>query len=449
MAGGTTKVLAFAAIAVLLVVQFESFAPPMLTSSSAISTMQGTNHDAQEANSATTRSMTTLGQVPVVVFPFLVDHNNATGSEMSQIILDGLAESPLLYMAADMLDITASVDSVVWLADTKSGHYKRWCQVLLQWVQRAKQVRIDYNTKNRTSNVVDSVPTQWPLYILDYGDTPGQRTRCGGIEDELGREQVHHIKRSIVAGRHFNGTRKWVDEGRVVTQHKNGATYRYASYAVRTDIVQALQEALQQRNLALHDAIETAVPRNLDLVHLWTKGNGKVVAFKSALRNLVNGIVDQVGQKHNLTTFVGIRGRAKEAGRRRVESEYIDTLLDAKILVVTQRDAWIDHYRLFEAMVGGCMVMTDALLVKPPGIVNGTHLVEFSSAAELEALALYYLQHADERIAIARQGRDMAMRQHRTWHRVEEIIFGEARTNCSLPGSPRHCPYTVHAVEDE
>ena len=448
MAGGTTKGLAFAAIAVLLVVQFESFAPPMLPSSSAISTMQSINHDAQDANSATTTTTTTMEPLPVVVFPFLVvDQNNATGSEMSQIILDGLAESPLLYMAADTLDIMASADSVVWLADTKSGHYKKWCQVLIKWVQRAKQVRIDY--KNSTSNVVGNVPTQWPLYILDYGDTPGQRTRCGGIEEELGSEQVHYIKRSIVAGRHFNGTRQWVDEGRVVTQHKNGATYRYASYAVRTDIVQALQEALQQRNLALHDAIETAVPRNLDLVHLWTKGNGKVVAFKSALRTLVNGIVAQAGQKYNLTTFVGIRGRAKEAGRRRVESEYIDTLLDAKILVVTQRDAWIDHYRLFEAMVGGCMVMTDALLVKPPGIVNGTHLVEFSSAAELEGLALYYLQHDDERIAIARQGRDMAMRQHRTWHRVEEIIFGEARTNCSLPGSPRHCPYTVHAVGDE
>lgn len=388
---------------------------------------------------------------------------------MVQIILDGLNESPWLHIAQNMYTSSSSSSSnninnnntnnenddddsrTVWLADVRSGHYRKWCLALRQWVQQAMQqqrLKNGNNNNNNSSAPASSSSSSWPLYIIDYGDSPATRTRCAGIEELLGRQYVQYIKRSIVKGRHFNGT--WVSPGQVVTTYKNGATYRYASYAVRTDVVQVLQEVLAERHaLALHDDIETIVStRTLDLVHLWETGKKtKVVAYKSALRSLVNKIVTRVGKLHNLTTFVGLRGQAKRAGRRRVATEYIEILLDAKILVVSQRDAWIDHFRLFEAMVGGCMVMTDELIIKPPGIVNGTHLIEYSSAMELADLALYYATHDAERIAIARQGRAMAMSQHRTWHRVEEIIFGAPRTNCSLPGSSPHCPFTVHAVE--
>jgi hypothetical protein len=126
---------------------------------------------------------------------------------------------------------------------------------------------------------------------------------------------------------------------------------------------------------------------------------------------------------------------------------YIEALLRTKILVVTQRDGWEDHYRLFEGIVAGPMVMTDRMLALPAGLENGTSVVEFGSEKELLSLINYYLEHEDERLSIAAEGRRVAMSQHRSWHRMEQIIFGRALTSCSLAKSTPDCPYIVHTSE--
>jgi hypothetical protein len=115
-------------------------------------------------------------------------------------------------------------------------------------------------------------------------------------------------------------------------------------------------------------------------------------------------------------------------------------------VVITQRDEWEDHYRLFEGLVSGAMVMTDQMVAKPKGITHGTQLIEFTSLDDLGAQIKYFLSHDEQRLAIARQGRRVAMQRHRAWHRtgIEEIIFGESLTRCSK--SP-NCPYIVHANE--
>lgn len=153
-----------------------------------------------------------------------------------------------------------------------------------------------------------------------------------------------------------------------------------------------------------------------------------------------------MGKNDGLNVFVGLAGEAVRIGRRGVTSAYIDALLDSKINVVTQRDNWEDHYRLFEALVTGGMVITDKMLSLPEGLKNGTNIIECISQEDLRAKILYYLSHPDERIEIARQGRLLAMSRHRSWHRIEEIIFGTPMSVCEQKmGSP--CPFIVHANE--
>ena len=113
---------------------------------------------------------------------------------------------------------------------------------------------------------------------------------------------------------------------------------------------------------------------------------------------------------------------------------------------MTQCDKWIDHYRLYEALVTGGMIITDRMLSLPRGLVNGTNIIECTSRDDLKSKILYYLSHPEERIEIARQGRFVAMSQHRSWHRMEEIVFGKIMSNCSHGESDNSaCPFVVHA----
>lgn len=155
-----------------------------------------------------------------------------------------------------------------------------------------------------------------------------------------------------------------------------------------------------------------------------------------------------MGETDALQVFVGLAGNKAETGRRQVQSAYIDTMLDSKITVVTQRDGWEDHYRLFEALITGTMVITDKMLSLPGGYKNGTNIIECTSVDDLRSKVLYYLAHSDERIEIARQGRWLAMSRHRSWHRMEEIVFGVPLTICEqAKGGGSACPFIVHANE--
>jgi hypothetical protein len=201
--------------------------------------------------------------------------------------------------------------------------------------------------------------------------------------------------------------------------------------------------------MTLRDKIE-ALDRPVDVTHLWplqALESGLVGTVNSNLRSLVSETLANLGNTSNLNVYVGVAGHTSSHGRSYVSSSYIDALLTTKILVVTQRDKWEDHYRLFEAFTAGPMVMTDRMLALPEGLKNGTSIVEFGSEKELLSLVKYYVEHKAERLSIAAEGRRVAMSLHRSWHRMEFIIFGRPLTTCSLPKSNSACPYIVHANE--
>lgn len=143
----------------------------------------------------------------------------------------------------------------------------------------------------------------------------------------------------------------------------------------------------------------------------------------------------------------GITGSADRQGRRTPQPAYVKAMLDTKIVVVTQRDEWEDHFRLYEALLSGAMVMTDQMLTLPDlGLKNGTSIVEFNTVESLVSLANYNLTHEDERQSIAREGRFIALSRHRSWHRMEKISLGSIVTECPTASSGSY-PYIVHANE--
>jgi hypothetical protein len=167
----------------------------------------------------------------------------------------------------------------------------------------------------------------------------------------------------------------------------------------------------------------------------------------------------QQQQQQHWQFHIGVQGNNHAQGRKQASPDYVAALMATQIVVVAQRDEWEDHYRLLEGMVAGAMVLTDTVLGLPAGLVHGESVILYTSAQDLRDKIHYYLDpaHAWERLAIAKQGRRIAMSRHRSWHHMEEIVFGRPLTMCSnidqaddqkrLGRTGSQCPYVVNADE--
>jgi hypothetical protein len=377
-----------------------------------------------------TDDSTNLPIIPVVMWPYL--EFGMMTAESQHIEENGVNESRFLELAKDMTNFDPNV---VWVGDTGYAYgWNPWCGEYLKRIQMARTKRKELG-----------LPLSWPIYIVDFTDGV-TRQRCKNIERVMGKEYVNYSQRSLARKRHWDFAKKWVDVGfRIPLDHED-ATYQHSPLVVRTDTIEALQEVLTQRKSNLAAPLEK-LERHLDVVHFWPVNWNGVSNVSSILRTQVSRVVTELAEKENLNAFVGLKGSAVKTGRRGVKLEYIEALLDSKIVVVTQRDDWEDHYRLFEAVMSGALVLTDRMLGIPDGLVNGTSIIEFATEEDLKQKILYYLAHKDERVAIAGRGREVAMTRHRTWHRIEDVIFGRIMSECSpdKPGSP--CPWIVHANE--
>jgi hypothetical protein len=402
-------------------------------------------HGEDYANSRTTGSTLLLKKIDdkritgilplhVVVWPFL--QNGTKTAEHQHIEENGISESSYLRLSKDMMDFHPNV---VWLGDIGWGFpWKEWCQEYTKHIKKAKNMRRE-----------KGLPEQWPIFIVAFTDGPSL-PRCQNVEAEVGKANVRYTSRSMVYDRRWNEAKKWVETGEKLNMMKSGIIYRHMPLVVRTDTVKFLEEALRKRNMTLADPVER-LQRDVDVAHYWPhqRDLDKVGTVGSLLRQEISKLLFAFGKNTNFNVFVGLKGEAVRKGRRGVASDYIESLLETKIVVVSQRDRWEDHYRLMEALVGGALVLTDRVLGMPAGLENGTSVVEYDSADSLLSLIQYYLTHTEERLSIARKGREAAMKKHRTWHRIEEIIFGESLSDCRFQGSDSPCPYVVHGVESK
>jgi hypothetical protein len=257
--------------------------------------------------------------------------------------------------------------------------------------------------------------------------------------------------RSIIQGRNFNGSSQ-IMMGRITPNLPTaGGPMLHCPYAVRSDIVETIMKQLllgvskdaKNPQAALEDdsnisRLEHAVldqsPRPMDVVHMWQ------ISFKegkSKLRNAVSKLVrglngTEIVLKNDtirlMQTSIEEQGERRKVGRNTVDSEYVQAMVQSKIVIVTQKDDWEDHYRLLEAVVCGPLVLADRMLAPPPGFVDQRTIVFFDDLTQLQDQIVYYLSHDEERRRIARDGWELAMTRHRSWHRVEEIVFGRPLT---------------------
>jgi len=164
------------------------------------------------------------------------------------------------------------------------------------------------------------------------------------------------------------------------------------------------------------------LPRPIDAATFWAPGD---TSYSASLRSEVSKAVQELQKSHNVSVITAVEGQRGKNGRRRVQEEYVNALLDTKIYVLCQRDGWEDHIRLFEALVSGAMVMSDPMRDFPTGLSDGETIVVYWGIEDMQNKVLYYLNKEEERLRIASQGRQLALSQHRMWHRYENLILGD------------------------
>jgi spore maturation protein CgeB len=85
-------------------------------------------------------------------------------------------------------------------------------------------------------------------------------------------------------------------------------------------------------------------------------------------------------------------------------------------------DAYAGNGRLFEATGIGTLLVTDWKKNLHEMFEPGREVVAYRSAEECAAMVQYYLEHAEEREAIARAGQQRTLRDHTYYQRMQEFV---------------------------
>ncbi|GKY91398.1 hypothetical protein MPSEU_000112100 [Mayamaea pseudoterrestris] len=346
---------------------------------------------------------------------------------------------------------------------------------------------------NRDYAVISYCPGLARMLLQGHNGTLEQRFRNAAEQQQP--PLIRYSYRSAVHRRKWQPKFNWVRVGKLLmdenetkpelnddddetTDDDQWISYRHRPIGVRTDIVQQVQEYLtinapssnsedepapsarQQPFTSLCHPLEE-MPRSIHLSYFWDHQNHS--RSDAHLRDTVYEVLDKVVREQHVavnetmtqTTAaadkywnfqLGVQGENRNVGRKRASRKYVVALMQSRIVVVAQRDEWEDHYRLFEAIVSGAMVMTDRMLGLPNGLVDGESVVTFASAQELREKVEYYLAHSEERLRIAKQGRYVAMSRHRSWHHMEETVFGRPVTACETGTRSIKCPCSSGSV---
>ncbi len=357
-------------------------------------------------------------------------------SEYRHIIMDGVEKSSRLTTTDDVNDPDA-----LWIVD--EARFDCFDDLI-----PAIQKRWKYE-----SDAVDLTPRPWKIILMNFDDCQLLQRKCliGITEIFKSTKYLYYGERKIMQDRDIEineedpDDKPFADFGEPIDfaeelwyEQDSGSFVPFhcsvypLQYGVRSDIVEAIEHlqhvSLMQKlgSMIMPNPVKTNLPkRPKDVAHFWNPDRDTEYAY---LRNNVTAALLDFADEPDNTDYIITAdevGESERTGRNAVNENYAAALLSHKIIIVCQRDGWEDHYRLMEALAGGALVMTDPMHPLPAGIEDGKQVVVYESIAALKDKIKYFLEHEEERQEIAQSGHDVAMSRHRSWHRMEELVFGD------------------------
>jgi spore maturation protein CgeB len=85
-------------------------------------------------------------------------------------------------------------------------------------------------------------------------------------------------------------------------------------------------------------------------------------------------------------------------------------------------EGYANNMRLFEATGVGALLLTEAAANLPDLFRPGREVITYSSVDELIDRARYFLENAEERIAIAGAGQTRTLAEHTYRRRIPELV---------------------------
>ena len=295
--------------------------------------------------------------------------------------------------------------------------------------------------KKNSTNIDFGNITIRKVVLFDFGDLPQMNSlQClERLSNLLGKDRVSYGCRNLWEGRDLSMVDKPLDEpfGELGQPRDFSDWQKYSTvgstdtgvhllrYPVRSDMAGAMERMIETdypNVTALGSGRVDHLPRTIDVVS-FTEVSYKTLAGVT-LRGHVSELIENMTKANaNITALVGERGFVDETGRATPQNDYMKTMLESKIVVTAQRDGHEDHYRFFEAVLSGALVMTDPMHPLPLGYVHEQNVIVYNSLKELEQQIHFYLSHPEKRKKIARAGYELSMEKHRSWHVVERILL--------------------------
>jgi len=328
------------------------------------------------------------------------------GAYTTHIIVDGINQSKFLHWSD-------SPNQACLLADI---NIKR------------KLKNTDTACTDVSNKIIKAHSAGQKLFLFSYHDRPN--FTCDPFRSEsIDRMDIQYGKRSMTVGRGD------FQPGRMVNysnyeMHSRGPVF-WLPFSVRTDQVLEMMRLTKENNATTAGTFSIRegelpylprLPREID-GRVFRNYNNDSDKKQTSMRAQMAGKVLEIAQAHpSLNIRVGTVGSTRVTGRTTIQPDYVKGLLSAKVVVLCQPNGWEGHYRFFEAMAAGALVMTDPSIHLPSGYVDGVNVVVYS-ISDLEQKLLYYIEHDEKRIEVASKGWELAMTKHRSWNRMEDFIL--------------------------
>lgn len=278
------------------------------------------------------------------------------------------------------------------------------------------------------------------VLTIDFSGSP-HTTICPSFQNKLLEAKsipLRMAQRSIVHDRVWNPIQNWVDLGRIMPnpgqQLSLSGNLLHSPFPVREAVVTAVAKvvAAQRVEHSLDKLRAVDSKRSNDIAFLWRKGdNAHYANLRREIAAIVSSLHGVATGERTLRTLVRFFGDVEMMGSTQIVfNRYVKEMMGTKIVVVAQRDEWEDHYRLMESLATGALVFSDVMVGLPEGIAHGKSIIFYNSTDSLREQLLFYLDPANDKLrtAIAKNGWELVMGHHRCWHRVEELVFGSAKT---------------------
>ena len=268
--------------------------------------------------------------------------------------------------------------------------------------------------------------------------------------------RIRLAKRNIVQNRYYDRARMEIHVGELSPNQWDDTPQEYnrpvlhSPFPLRESFVMGIHNITRGKPVVSKDS-----ERDIDACHFWKSGDYSHYGFyRRDIAKVVktlhgSTLYDKAGS--TMKSRVGIvynEGEKEGMLAGQVQFDYIEEILQCKIVVITQRDEWEDHYRLMESLASGALVMTDSMVALPEGLVDKVNIVVYDSPKMLKELIKYYLkpENKNKRKKRASRGYNLVMGRHRDWHRLETLLFGRPLTYVDRPDG-RAPPKEKHGFE--